>query len=67
VPDTPTPPHLPVLPPESKGPAREFLKFARQELERRLGRGDDLETGRYVQAVELVLARLEAPEGEASP
>ena len=59
-------PDLPVLPPEAKGPARDFLKYARQELDRRLGRGDDLDGDIYRKAVDLVLARLDAPDEEAS-
>ncbi len=62
--ETPDRPHLPVLPPEAKGPARDFLKFARQELERRLGRGDVLDNAHYQQAVELVLARLDDADEE---
>ena len=66
MPDPADRPELPVLPPEAKGAARDFLKFARQELERRIGRGDELEGDQYKRAVELVLSRLEGPEEERS-
>jgi hypothetical protein len=62
--DTPDRPDLPVLDPEAVGSARDFLKYARQELERRLGRGDDLDGDAYRKAVELVLSRLDDPEEE---
>ncbi len=62
--DTPERPDLPVLSPDAKGPARDFLKYARQELERRLGRGDDLDGAIYCKAVELVLSRVDAPDEE---
>lgn len=63
--DTPDRPDLPVLPPEAKGPARDFLKYARQELERRRGRGDDLDAAIYRKAVELVLSRVDGSDEEA--
>lgn len=64
--DTPPRPELPVLSPDDKGPAREFLKYARHELDRRIGRGDDLDSSIYRKAVELVLSRLDEDADEVA-
>ncbi len=56
-------PKLPTLPDSARGTARDFLDFAREELKRREGRGDDVDEQRYVDAVQMVLDRLAGPAG----
>ncbi len=58
-------PELPTLPDSVRGSARDFLDFAREELKRREGRGDDVDQARFVAAVQMVLDRLAGPGGEA--